>query len=217
MFDPEELAQHLKKPSGEMGLKIADFMNKGNKFINLITIDNLPLKDNDKVLEMGFGNGFFIKNLLDKKENITYYGVDYSDLMVEEANKLNQDLVKKNKVILNYGDIKNQNFNENFFDIIFGINIIYFWENPIDILNSLYKILKPNGVICISIRTKERMKDLKFTNFGFNLYSIDDVVELYNKTGFKLLKSIHEIEPERVIEGMPKVIVDSACILGIKE
>jgi hypothetical protein len=39
-------------------------MNKGNRLMNLETISQLGIVDNDKILEIGMGNGFFVKIFL---------------------------------------------------------------------------------------------------------------------------------------------------------
>ena len=59
----KKVAIQLRKPEGEFGLKIGKKMNESNAYMNLFTIKNLPIKTNDKILELGMGNGFFVNEI----------------------------------------------------------------------------------------------------------------------------------------------------------
>lgn len=59
----KNIALQLRKPEGDWGIEMGEKMNVGNKFINLHTIDVLNPKANDVILEIGMGNGFFVKDI----------------------------------------------------------------------------------------------------------------------------------------------------------
>ena len=60
----QDMAAQLKKPEGELGRQVGQMMNKGNEVINKWTNDVLELQPNDNVLEIGMGNGYFVKDVL---------------------------------------------------------------------------------------------------------------------------------------------------------
>ena len=91
----QEIARQLQKPTGENGLQIAKFMNDGNERLNRNTIGELKMVPNAKVLEIGMGNGAFVHELFKIEPDLTYYGFDYSELMISEATKLNEYLVEQ--------------------------------------------------------------------------------------------------------------------------
>src|SRR5690606_9369831 len=92
--DPQEIARMLRQPAGTLGVKVAEKMNESNAHIIRSAIEKLHLQDNDKVLEIGFGNGFHIKGLLEGASNIQYTGLDFSDTMVEIASKSHEAEMK---------------------------------------------------------------------------------------------------------------------------
>lgn len=57
------IAQQLRQPTGAFAIEVGQTMNKGNLQMNLCTIENLVLNKNNRLLEIGMGNGFFVKNI----------------------------------------------------------------------------------------------------------------------------------------------------------
>src|SRR5262245_54523678 len=93
--DLKDLEMQLKMPQGSLGIEIAAMMNKGNKLMNIATIEQLEIKPDDNILEIGMGNGFFIKNILKENEAVHYIGCDHSEQMVAEAFNCNNEFVIK--------------------------------------------------------------------------------------------------------------------------
>ncbi|MFN4151243.1 MAG: class I SAM-dependent methyltransferase [Candidatus Sericytochromatia bacterium] len=212
-MEPEEVAKQLRKPEGENGIKVAKGMNQSNAFLYSLTLKNLPIKESDHVLELGFGNGFFIKDVLSKSKNIIYHGIDFSEDMFNEASIINKDFIDNNEVKLNLANISSIPYPNDYFDIIFTINTLYFWDKPLDTLLEIKRVLKKDGIICISIRPKEFIEKLAFSKYGFNLYSVDDVINLYKDAKLDFFKYDQKVEPKVEISYRSNDIqTESVCI-----
>ena len=74
------------------------------------------------------------------------------------------------------------------------VNTIYFWENPLSMLEEVYRILKNGGVFGIAFAQKSFMKQLPFVEFGFQLYNTTDVKKLVSGTVFHLSDIINKTE-----------------------
>ena len=72
----EEIASQLRKPDGDKGKEVGLMMNDSNGGMIKNSVDALKLKSNDKLLELGHGNGKHINLILEKGDNISYYGLD---------------------------------------------------------------------------------------------------------------------------------------------
>ena len=81
--DAKALAAQLRQPEGEMGQKVGNLMNDGNRPMNLQTLAALDAKKGEHILEIGMGNGAFVKNILSIDPTLRYTGIDFSPLMVE--------------------------------------------------------------------------------------------------------------------------------------
>jgi|SRR3989344_572511 len=105
----------------------------------------IKLSKNSNILDLGCGNGLLLNYL--KKEDINYFGVDFSKEFIEEAKKR----VKNNEVKqVNFycGDVvqfcKNSSINfENCFALDFVEHI--YNEDFLKIFSTVYKSMKKNG------------------------------------------------------------------------
>ena len=211
----KSIAAQLRKPEGEYAVQIGEFMNNGNLLINLNAIENLKLNDGAQILEIGMGNGFFVKNILSFGDSVKYSGCDYSEIMVNESLNRNEEFVLNGRAVFFQADAENLPFENESFDKVMSVNTLYFWENPEAFLAEIRRILKPEGRIVIGIRPKRTMEKYPFVKYGFNMFSKDDIVNLLSDNFFKVESIIEQIEPEQEYEG-EKLIVEnlvvSACL-----
>ncbi len=59
------MARQLRKPSGAMGNKVGEMMNKANAFLYDFAFDCMKIKHGEAILEIGFGNGIFFEKVFD--------------------------------------------------------------------------------------------------------------------------------------------------------
>lgn len=197
----KEIAAQLRKPSGELGLQIGEFMNKGNVQMHHDTIRTLHATGEEHILEIGMGNGFFVKEILEPNSSVKYTGCDYSVLMVSEACKMNQDYVASGRAQFLHATAGSLPFSSQTFDKIFTINTIYFWEHPPLVLQQLHHLLKPEGNLIIAFRPERQMKNYPFANYGFQLYSKEAVKELLLENSFEVTEVHENQEPDFDLKG----------------
>jgi len=185
------LAKNLANPEGEIGKDIAKMMNETNISMTKETIKALLLLDNETVLELGHGNAGHLSYLLDFAENINYTGLEISETMKTEAGTINQKYLSQAQFQLYDG--KNIPFGNESFDKIMTVNTIYFWENPVDFLNEIYRVLKEHGSFVLTFADKDFMKTLPFTS-DFKLYNYEDIELLISQTNFKRMIKSHKEE-----------------------
>lgn len=195
------IAQQLRKPSGEFAFQIGEKMNVGNLHINLHTIAALNLHPKERVLEVGLGNGFFIKDVLSSAKGIHYTGCDFSSEMIHEARMLNAEYLKNGSVTLSESNVEKMPFSAQSFDKAFTINTLYFWEDSAKVLSEFHRVLKPEGNLLISIRPKHQMETYPFSKHGFNLYTKNEVIVMLESNGFQVQDIIEKEEPNQKVGG----------------
>lgn len=183
------MANQLRLPSGLLAKLTGNRMNKSNELLYHLTLENLNLKDGDNVLEIGFGNGKFFSELNAKANELKITGIDHSPEMVAEALRLNRSLYESGQLKTMVGSSDSMPFDNDSFDKIFCINVIYFWENPASHLQEIHRVLKPGGYFCIGIRPKENLMKFPFAKYGFTLYSAEECKNLVEENGFQFVKS----------------------------
>src|SRR6185295_6941180 len=91
----QQLAAQLRQPHGEAGIQTGEWMNRGNVHINMDTLKILDAAAGDDILEVGMGNGFFVHEIVEKHSSIQYTGADFSDIMIKEAERINEAWINK--------------------------------------------------------------------------------------------------------------------------
>ncbi len=213
-FDPKELAAQLRKPEGEYGITLANELNQSNLALSEFTYDHMDLQDGDVVLEIGFGNGKLIPSIINAANDIDFVGIDISETMVDEATKYNKVYVASGMVELKVAGTDSIPYPANNFDKIATVNTLYFWDNPLDEAEEVYRVLKRGGKLCIGIRPKSESKEFEFTKHGFTLYSCEDAKNLLVSAGFIDVECFTKKE-EATYNG-ETVTLTSLCITASK-
>lgn len=208
------IARQLRKPEGEQGIQVGKKMNEGNQYINRNTIEQLKIASGDNILEVGMGNGFFVNEIITVDPSVQYTGVDFSPVMVEEAQQANARYIDTRQVSFHLATADTLPFNEHTFNKIFTINTLYFWEDYVRTFNELRRVLKPNGNLIISVRPKSNMINLPFTQYGFNMFSKEDMVKLLDENHFKVENIIEKKEPAQTLDGR-EIAMESLIVAAV--
>ena len=182
--DFESIASQLRNPHGDQGLEVGRMMNKGNQLMNLAAIHLLNPRANDHILEIGMGNGFFVKDILEKDSRIHYTGCDISEIMLREAISNNREFIKSGQAEFLKADIKRLPFKNASFNKILTVNTIYFWENLEAVFEEIKRVLTKNGSLIICLRPKSVLDNLPMTQYGFKTFSKGKCIELLSNAGF---------------------------------
>jgi SAM-dependent methyltransferase len=214
-ISPIDLGRQLRKPSGELGLKVAETMNFANNAIYDFTLSKIKIRDNDRILEIGFGNGKLISKFFAINPDLQFFGIDFSETMCAEAAVLNKGLVEEKKLNVSCQDAVSMSFQDDFFDKVIAINTIYFWEQIEHQLQEIKRVLKKGGQLVIGYRPKSIMINFPFTQEVFKHYDPEDLQLLIKENGFKIIKEEKQLSTITVIDGSEVQVVD-ICLVAEK-
>ncbi|MEM8960787.1 MAG: class I SAM-dependent methyltransferase [Acidobacteriota bacterium] len=181
---PRDLAALLRRPSGPAAEAAADRMNTANERTNLEAIDALGIVADDRVLEIGPGNGTFAATMIERAPGVSYVGLDWAEEVVAIARKRNRTLIEAGQARFEVGTSSQIPFDDGSFDKALAVHTIYFWDDPRAHLSELKRVLAPGGKLCLGFGDRSFMADLPFTAYGFNLYDHVTVLEHLRATGF---------------------------------
>lgn len=120
------------------------------------TISLLGIKPGDRILEIGFGPGIAIELASRLAVDGRVVGLDHSEVMIRQAARRNADAVRDRQVELHLGSVAELPPFEEPFDKVFTINSIHFWEDPLQRLKDLRRVLKPGGMIAVTLQPRSR-------------------------------------------------------------
>ena len=172
---------------GKISTKIMNIINQ--KQYNAI-LKHMKLEPNDTVLDIGFGNGYLLNKLFKQNNNITIYGIEISNDMLNRVRNRNMEKINNGTLKLFLENISKTAFMENTFDKIYTVNTIYFWNELDKCFSEIKRILKHNGIFINVFYTKEYLNKIIYTGYGFNKYTLEEIENITQKYGMKIMEII---------------------------
>ena len=200
------MTKQFGSPSGLFGKFIGNRMAKGNAYDAQWTVSLLDIQPHHRILEIGFGPGVSTQMASDKASKGFVAGIDHSGTMVQVASHRNADAIRSGLMELNQGDVALLPYPDESFDIALSLHSIYFWPNPVDSLKELRRVLKPGGLLAITIQPKDKWVPNVHANI-MTLYFGSDVTSMFFDAGYRDIHvEISTLEDKVSLE----------CILGVK-
>lgn len=108
---------------------------------------NYAQKNNNpkKILDFGCGSGVLTYLLANNKHEVTSTDIEFSPL-----NLIREKINFPSGVRFIEGDIISSNLNQNYFDIIYALDVLEHVDNIEEYIQLFEKLLTPNGVIIVS-------------------------------------------------------------------
>lgn len=186
-MEPQNLAAQLRCPSGDDAAEVALKMNDANRAVNQRCIELLQIESKDRVLEIGPGNGVFVRDIIRQAQDVSYAGLDWSAEMVAEAERLNWALVASGHARFAQGSSDQLPFDAEAFDKVLAVHTIYFWAHPEQHLAEICRVVRPGGMFCMAFGDRAFMQELPFAPYGFTLYDDTQAGLLLQASGFDVI------------------------------
>jgi ubiquinone/menaquinone biosynthesis C-methylase UbiE len=165
---------------------------------NAIAIELLQLEPTDRVLELGFGHGRTIRNIVERVPAGHVAGVDFSATMLRLASSVNRDVIAQGRVELQQGDSASLAYPDQAFDKLLAVHTIYFWEDPAAHLRECRRVLRPGGLLVLGFRPREQAPIADFPTTVYNFRSVAEICELL-RAGFATSEVTESRLAKRVI------------------
>jgi len=191
----QTINKQFGKPEGNLGHLVGWLMSIKNRNRAKWTIDKLNFKPTDFILEVGYGSGATLKTVANQLTSGFIAGIDHSPVMLKQATKKNKKHIESKKADLNCGSVWDLNYPEEYFDIIFGSNVHFFWEDPTMEFQKLYSYLKQAGRLImvfqprwakseeqvkqIAENTKEQYEEVGLKNIEYDFKPMKPVTCIY--------------------------------------
>lgn len=150
-------------------------LNFCNKFF-------LPaLQQNAKGIEIGFGEGFYLWELLRKRGDVSVDGVDISKYAIRFAdNLLKKGGILESRYQLAYGNVlEGIDAADDAYDFAIAAELIEHVPHPQDVLHEIARLVKPGGMLFLTTVIDSNHMD-HVTNFD----SIDQIEQIIKREGF---------------------------------
>jgi ubiquinone/menaquinone biosynthesis C-methylase UbiE len=169
------------------------------------TISLLDIQPNQRVLEIGFGPGVSTQMASEKASQGFVAGIDHSKTMLQAASQRNADAIQSGRMELKHGDVASLPYPEGSFDMAYSLHSIYFWQKPLECLKEIKRVLKPGGLLAITIQPKDQWKQ-NVDATVMTLYFGTNLASLFSEAGYQ---NVHVVVPP------PEDKMFLECILGV--
>jgi arsenite methyltransferase len=177
------LASQLARPSGFFGKYVTvRLLNRLNVPINRLALETLRLGKDDRVLEIGFGGGALIEEMVRIADHVS--GVDISPEACQVCSRKFRQLIAAGRVDLHCAPVENLPFPSGAFTRAVSVNAIYFWPDPLRALGQVHRTLRPEGLLVICFNPRNQVEKKPIARHGFRLYEPDEVAALLTEAGF---------------------------------
>ena len=182
----QRLIEQAKNPRGSIGSSMLCIMNTAHARLTNWALQKIHVRKDAVILDIGCGGGKTIHTLSKMTPTGKIYGIDYSEKAVKNSIKSNRSAVKNGKVMIHRASVSSIPFDDNFFDLITAFQTHYFWPDLKNDIKEAFRVLKPNGsfmIVAEVFKMDYHMQQFKTT---------DELVALFNKTGFQHIKCYEE-------------------------
>ena len=176
------LINQSKKPSGIVGQVIAKIWTSYFKKLSLWTIKQTTIIDNSRVLEIGYGGGSTIKNLLALNKHLEIHGIDISKESYQVAKRINSDAIQNGDVHLRIGNVDALPYQNDYFDLVFAIQTHIFWDDLKKGFLEIYRVMSSHSTLIIACE-KEKI------NYHMTDYRTShEFIQLLTSIGFSKIE-----------------------------
>ncbi|GHO55192.1 class I SAM-dependent methyltransferase [Ktedonobacter robiniae] len=156
-------------PAGLLGRLGGRIMARQNQPLYTWTLSLLPVQTSDHVLEVGFGSGEAIHLLTKQTQAALIAGVDASPAMLSMAKKRNAAALLSGRVQLEQGSAEQLPFADDTFHKAFAINSVQLWSDRKAAIRELYRVLRPDGMLALTLQPHNAKTDQDFKAIGEQL------------------------------------------------
>jgi len=223
IFPAEKLSKFYRKSVCSYRDEIPYLIRTYSEVLKQVKED---LPKNPKVLEVGCGNGFFLKTLVDSGYTPNVFGVEPSSKMVLEASLILRGKIKVDTFKLDL-------FPKNSFNLILCFHTLDHMFDPEEFVQGAYSMLKKNGYIVVVVHDTEGLsvklfgeKSAIFDIEHIYLFNKKTLNKIFLRNNFKVVKVFDLINNYPLnywiqMSGFPIIVKKSANyivnMLGIRK
>ncbi|WP_299489390.1 class I SAM-dependent methyltransferase [Acaryochloris sp. IP29b_bin.137] len=184
------VARQLGHPSGIWGRLLLRLLNRENAGMNQLAFEQLAMRQGDRILEIGFGGGSLLAQILETGLPDKVVGIDYAEDALKVVQQKLRRYIRSGQLTLQQGNANHLPFPNQQFDHICTVNTLYFWPDAHAVFQECYRVLRPGGTVVICYNTQTFLEEQGLTDHGFQGYTVEAVENLLGHTGFQSIQTI---------------------------
>ncbi|WP_442942799.1 class I SAM-dependent methyltransferase [Nocardia sp. NBC_01503] len=201
------VAGQLGNPHGLLGKGTALMLNRVNRFLIDEAVAAAAPVVGETVADIGFGGGVGLSLLLDRVGPTgTVHGIEISSDMLNRAKTNLATAIGAGRLQVLEGSLTELPFAKAGLDAAITVNTIYFVSELDRVCAEFARVLSPQGRVAIGIGDPDGMAKMPFTQFGFRLRPVAEVIVALEAAGLVVEVRIvdHKPVPGHILIARPK-------------
>ncbi|MFF2556960.1 methyltransferase domain-containing protein [Nocardia sp. NPDC058058] len=201
------IAGQLGNPHGLLGKGTALMLNRVNRFLIEEAVRAAEPIAGETVADIGFGGGVGLSLLLDRVGPTgNVQGVEISPDMLNRAKTGFAAQIGAGRLQVLEGSLTELPFAKDSLDAAITVNTIYFVPELDRVCAEFARVLRPQGRAVIGIGDPDGMAKMPFTEFGFRLRPVAEVIAALEAAGLVVEDRAvdHKPVPGHVLIARPK-------------
>ena len=145
-------ARQCRRPLGRAGRQVLLRMNASHAAVTKWGLGHTPIEQDFTILDVGCGGGRTI-DLLTSRTRSKVYGVDYSEVSVDTARKMNERAITEGRVSILHASVSQLPFPDATFDMAIAVETHYYWPDLPRDVREVMRVLKHGGTFLIIAET----------------------------------------------------------------
>ena len=179
-------------PRGFMGRLTLMGMNLGHRSIYQNVARVLEPQPEDDLLEVGCGNGYFLKKYASNVRSIA--GLDLSELCVEMAKKKHRKRIREGTAEIVHGEASRLPWEDGRFSVVTSMGSFIGFPQPLESLKEMHRVLRPGGraVVCVEWHAEDGLDHTKeIEGYGMKMWTEDEMRAAIKEAGFSEVSFIY--------------------------
>jgi ubiquinone/menaquinone biosynthesis C-methylase UbiE len=189
--DKNEHMHQCQKPSGWLGRFIVWNMNSRHSKLTDWGLSHVSIKPSDTILDVGCGGGKTVSKLVAMASEGKIYGLDYSDVSVAIARKLNARWIGQGQVEIREGSVSELPFKIELFDLVTAIETHFWWPDLPAGVREIRRVMKPGGTLVVIAEIYKgaptrvaKLAERYSSRTGMNILSVDEHRDVLSNAGY---------------------------------
>jgi ubiquinone/menaquinone biosynthesis C-methylase UbiE len=102
------------------------------------------------VLEIGFGPGVALEDVLERARQGHVAGIDVSTVMVRQARRRNAEAIREGRLELREGSVARLPYPDGAFDKALAVNAVQAWPDTVGGLTEVRRVLRDGGLFVVT-------------------------------------------------------------------
>jgi SAM-dependent methyltransferase len=187
-------------PHGPFGRMLARLWMFEHRRVNLATVDLLQIEPAHKVLELGCGPGWALREASARATAGLVLGLDVSSTSLLVARRTNRSQINRGLVSLRQVNGEDLDVEAATFDRVLSVHSIYFWKDPDRVISQLAEALRTEGQLAFAFRPDALDVPGRFRDDVYRFYSPAEVEKMLVAAGLTNVRTLRrpDVNPDLV-------------------